>query len=295
MDLEELRAFLAVLETGSFLAAERTLGLPRSTIRRRLDALEARAGVPLVRKMPAGLVATEAGRVLATRGQLMLQEARALVASLREFHREPTGVLRVQLPLGMPPQLLVPLFAAFRSNHPRLSFELRFGHDPVGALLHDADVAVHLGLRPLPGPWVHFDILPVRERLLAHADYIAARGLPTSLDDLRAHDLLVWTPPDDAAHELPLLSGGTFPVTPVLSSPDVHFVRQCALRGQGIAWVPDALLPDPGIDPEAIVPVLEDTLGRTRVAQVVVPVALAEVPKIKAILTHLRAVLPETP
>ncbi len=93
MDLEELRAFLAVIETGSFLGAERSLNMPRATVRRRVDALEARAGVPLLNKSREGIVATEAGAVLVTRGRLMIQEATALVASIREIGQEPSGVL----------------------------------------------------------------------------------------------------------------------------------------------------------------------------------------------------------
>ena len=78
MDLEELRAFLAVADTGSFLTAAKSLRLSRATLRRRIDQLEARAGVLLVDRTRAGATLTEAGSVLATRGRQMVQEASAL-------------------------------------------------------------------------------------------------------------------------------------------------------------------------------------------------------------------------
>ena len=103
MDLEELRAFLAVAETGSFLTAAKSLRLSRATLRRRIDQLEARAGVLLVDRTRMGAALTEAGSVLAARGRLMVQEASALLESVREAGAEPSGTLRVQLPVGLPP------------------------------------------------------------------------------------------------------------------------------------------------------------------------------------------------
>ncbi|WP_293262739.1 LysR family transcriptional regulator [Nannocystis sp.] len=69
------RAFIAVVETGSFLSAATSLNVARATLRRRVDALEARAGVPLLERSARGVVVTEAGALLATRGRHVLQEA----------------------------------------------------------------------------------------------------------------------------------------------------------------------------------------------------------------------------
>ena len=73
MDLEELRSFLAVVETGSFLAAATNLGVARATLRRRVDALEARAGVPLLERTARGVTVTEAGSVLMARGRQVVK------------------------------------------------------------------------------------------------------------------------------------------------------------------------------------------------------------------------------
>src|SRR5262245_5182072 len=106
MDLEELRAFLAVADTGSFLTASKSLRLSRATLRRRIDQLEARAGVLLVDRSRAGAGLTEAGTILAGRGRLMIQEASALIDSVRELGSEPSGVLRILLPVGLSAQML---------------------------------------------------------------------------------------------------------------------------------------------------------------------------------------------
>lgn len=289
MDLEELRAFLAVVETGSFLGAERSLNMPRATVRRRVDALEARAGVALLSRTRNGIEATEAGSVLATRGRLMIQEAAALVSSIREIGQEPAGVLRVLLPVGLPPHTLVPLFAAMRATYPRLGLQVRFSEDPIGGLLDDVDIALHFGARSPPGPWVAYELLRVREWIVAHVDYIARHGAPASVDELSRHELFAWEAPGDDPRVWPLLSGGGFTVEPVLMASDIHLLRQCVLAGLGLALLPDAMLPDPGAAADAVVPVLEGVVGRERSLRLVVPSVLSDLPKIKAVLRHVRA------
>ncbi len=116
MDLEELSAFLDVVETGSFLAAAESLGVSRTTLRRRVEALEARAGVPLLKSTRQGILLTEAGEMLAQRGRIMMQETSALLASIREVGHEPSGMLRMVMPVGLPPHLLTPLFGVLRTT-----------------------------------------------------------------------------------------------------------------------------------------------------------------------------------
>lgn len=288
MDLEELRAFLMVAETGSFLAAEQRLGMPRATLRRRVEALEARAGVALLHRTRQGVTLTPAGATLADRGRLMAQEAAALVASVRELGREPAGVLRVQLPPGLPPHALTALFAALRSSYGKLSVHVRLRDDPMEGLLDDVDLAIHLGERTPPGPWVSYEILRVREWLIAHVDYLAARGVPRSVEELAGHELFAWEAPGEDPRVWPLLGGGAVTVAPALVATDIHFLRQCVIAGLGIALVPDGGLPDPGVEPGAVVPVLPEVVGRERAFRVVVPSALADMPKIRAVLQHAR-------
>jgi DNA-binding transcriptional LysR family regulator len=289
MDLEELRAFLSVVETGSFLAAERSLNVPRATLRRRVDSLEARAGVPLLHRNRLGVGPTEAGAVLAARGRLMVLEATALVSSIRELGVEPSGALRVLLPVGLPPQALVTLYAALREAHPRITVEARFSDDPVAGLLDGIDLAVHFGERSPPGPWVSYELVRVREWLVASTEYLARRGTPSTLDDLARHDLLSWAAPSEDPRAWPLLAGGRFVVDPVLIATSVHFLRQCMLAGHGIALLPDGLLPDPGVPSGAVVPLLEGIIGRERAVRLVAPSVLTDLPKIKAVLKHVRA------
>jgi DNA-binding transcriptional LysR family regulator len=291
MDLEELRAFLDVVETGSYLAAADSLGVSRTTLRRRVESLEARAGVPLLKCTSQGIVLTEAGGVLAQRGRIMMQETSALLASIREVGQAPSGVLRVVMPVGLPPHLLAPLFGMLRASYPLLRVEARFSADPLGEPLEDVDMAVHFGEDTPKGPWLSYVVLRVREALIASREYLRQRGTPACVEDLRSHELFAWAAPGENPRVWPRRQGSVFSVEPALVSPDIHLIRSCCLAGQGIGLVPSIELADPGVPPGLLVEVLPDEVGRERPLRISVPEALCEIPKIKLVLTHVRGFL----
>ena len=76
-------------------------------------------------------------------------------------------------------------------------------------------------------------------------------------------------------------------------SPDIHMLRGCAAAGMGIAFLPDAGIPRSDASADGLVPVLPDEVGRERPLQVVVPTVLSEIPRIRAVLSEIRAFLRE--
>ncbi|EYF00469.1 LysR family transcriptional regulator [Chondromyces apiculatus] len=293
MDLEELRAFIAVVESGSFLGAARRLGVSRTTLRRHVAALESRAGVPLVESIRNGVSPTPAGQLLARQGRTMMQEASALLASIREVGHEPSGTLQVVLPVGLPPHVLTPIFAAVRSAYPRLHVHCRFSNDPLNEALVDVDIAAHFGEDPPRGHWISHVVLRARQWLIASRTYLERRGTPRTVHDLHHHELFAWQAPGEDARVWRTLKGTSFTVEPSLIATDIHFLRSCCIAGLGIALVPDALLPDPGLDADALVPVLPDLVGQERPLRISAPAALADIPKIKVVLDSVRGMLGE--
>lgn len=285
MDLEALRAFVTVVETGSFVGASRRLGLARATLRRRIDALEVEAGLPLLSRSHAGVVPTEAGALLAKEGRVLIQEAQILLSTVREVGDEPQGLLRVMLPAGLPPEVLAPFFGALRARYPRLRVLARASDDPLADLLEDVDVALYWSTLEPEGPWVSMELGRARQWLLAHPSYLALRGRPERVQDLSEHDLLCWAPPGEDGRRLHLVGGGEAEVEPVLASPDIHLLRVAASQGQGVAYVPDGLVPIPGLELE---PVLPEQVRAERVLRVAVPSALEQAPRVRAVLTELR-------
>ncbi len=288
MDLEELRSFLTVVEKGSFLSAADSLGMSRSTLRRRVGALEARAGVSLLESTQQGVVLTSAGEVLAKRGRLMVQEASALLASIREVGHEPEGTLKAVIPVGLPPHMLTAVFAALRSAYPKLKVHCRFSNDPLAELLVDVDMVIHFSDRPPDGPWQSYEILKIREWLVASPAYLARKGEPKTIEELLTHELFSWQAPGFDARVWRTLAGTSFEVGPALIATDIHWIRQCCLAGLGIGLVPDALLLVPDVPSDALVPVLPDIVGAYHRLRLTVPEALSEIPKIRMVVSRIR-------
>jgi DNA-binding transcriptional LysR family regulator len=291
MDLEELSAFLKVVDAGSFLAAADNLGVSRSTLRRRVGALEARAGVPLLESTSSGVVLTEAGRALQNRGKTMIEEASALISSVREIGKEPAGTLRVMLPVGLPPHILSPLLALLRYRLPKLTMHVSFSNDPISESIIDVDCMVHFGNDAPTGPYLSFELRRTRQWLVASREYLDKHGTPTSIEKLQEHELIAWQAPAEDPCIWPTMQGATFRVSPRVVATDVHFLRRCCLEGLGIGYLPDVMIPDPAMVNDTLVPVLPDIVGRERMLRLSAPKALAEVPKIKVVLEYAQQFL----
>ncbi len=284
MDLEELRAFLAIADTGSFLAASTELGVSRGMLRRRVDALEARIGTPLVERSSKGVVITDAGALLAKQGRRLVQSSSALLTAVREVAREPAGELRVNLPIGLPPHMLGPVFALLRATIPKVVLHTHFTHDPIGGLLDDVDVVVHFGDESPGSGWISHELLRLPVRLLAHVGYLRRHGTPRHVDELAGHMLSSWQGPGLDATKWPLLDGTTIDVSPMIVSNDAHMLRQAMIAGLGIGLLPDADIIEPNAAPGSLVVVLEGVVGRELTLRLAFPAVLTGSPKIARII-----------
>jgi DNA-binding transcriptional LysR family regulator len=288
MDLEDLRALISVIEHGSIQSAAAATRAARTTLRRRLESLEAELGVPLLVRGTAGAVPTPAGQLLAERGRTLLQEGAALASAIRELDQAPEGVLRALVPVGLPPHLLAAVLSMAAIHLPRMQFHLSVAEDPVRALREDVDMVLHFGPPPERGPWISTVLAPAPERLLASPSYLAARGTPLRAEDLAAHTLLSWRPPGEDGRAWPLRGGGSLPVSPTLITSDVHLVRQFASAGQGIALIPDGGVPDGPDMRGELVGVLGAVVGRPNALRVLMPEPMARLPKGRAIIAMAR-------
>ncbi len=291
MDLEELRAFLAVAERGSFLAAAVHTSMSRATLRRRVDALESRIGRPLLDRNSQGVTLTEVGELLASQGRVIMQDVGVLVDALRNVSRAPAGRVTVMLPIGLPPHLTPQLVSLLRAQCPDIEVTVRLHNDPAGAALDDVDIAVYASDNDPPGPWIIHEVMVVREHLIASADYIAEHGAPETLEALAEHELYAWSAPDRDPRTAPLWSGGTTPIKPVFLASDIHMLRHIAHAGLGLVLAPDAEIDEPHLDRRELRTILPKLIGRHRSARVAVRGVVAELPKNRAVLERFHALI----
>lgn len=187
IDPNDLLIFAQVAELGSFSRAAERLGMPKSSVSRRLSALEQRMGERLLLRTTRRQTLTEFG------GQL-LEHARQIVVDLEAVHalREqrqaaPSGVLRVSMPADVAHLVLAESMAAFLALHPAISLELDLSPRRVDLLGEGYDLAVRMGALPDDATLVATRLIDFTHGLYAAPDYLAERGEPQHPDDLHGH------------------------------------------------------------------------------------------------------------
>ncbi|MCX4247367.1 LysR family transcriptional regulator [Paraliomyxa miuraensis] len=237
MTLNELRAFITVLEAGSFIAASEASGVSRSTLRTRIDELEKSVGSALLVRGSGGVEVTEAGRLLESGARALVRDAERLKTRLSEPGDELIGEVHIVLPLGAGPPLQRGIAMALHQRYPGLRLRLEFSPDPVAELGSGADLYVLFGTPPPEGPYRTFVLMRTPMRLLASPAYLERRGRPSTLEELVEHELLHWRGPNQET-SWPLLTGGMLPIEPWFSCPNLYTVRLLVAAGQGIALLP---------------------------------------------------------
>jgi DNA-binding transcriptional LysR family regulator len=290
MDEMALRALLAVQDLGSIASAADRLGVSRSTIRRRLDELEARVGTALFHRHASGITLTDAGVVLSDHARRSLEDNDAVIDRLRSMAGEPAGTAHIVLPNGLRPQLVVLLTSWMRDNAPGIHIRFRFRQDPFDLLRSgEVDLAICQWPRIPEGPWTASVVFRAPMQLLASRPYLDAHGTPKTIEEVLAHPLLLWSSQVEGAHTLPLADGTHVPVEPLFVLDDVHLIRQLALHGAGIAWVGSGA-PDVGFPPDHAVDLLPELVQQEFRTWLVVPSARVRIRKVSVVADLARSV-----
>lgn len=186
---ELYRSFLAVMREGSLSAAARALGMTQPSLGRHVRQLEAMLGVALFTRSPQGLVPTDLGHELAVHAQAMAAASAALRRAATGSNHEVRGVVRVTCSEVIGAEVLPPMLAGFRQQHPGIVIELSLSNQTEDLLRKDADIAVRM-VQPAQGALVARHIGRIPLGLHAHRRYLKAYGRPRTLAELSAHAII---------------------------------------------------------------------------------------------------------
>ncbi|MCW3835235.1 LysR family transcriptional regulator [Sphingomonas canadensis] len=189
LEWDQQRAFLAVVREGSLSGAARALGLAQPTVRRRIEELEAALGAVLFTRSPGGLQPTDLAAALTGHAEAMAMAADAFVRSASAAAHEVAGTVRISASDVIAIEVLPPILAGLAERHPRLAIALSPSNRTEDVLRREADVAVRM-VPPSQDALVARRIGQIPLGLHAHRSYVARRGLPASLADLRGHGLI---------------------------------------------------------------------------------------------------------
>jgi DNA-binding transcriptional LysR family regulator len=140
---EDLEVLLAVVDHSGLGAAARALGVPKSTVSRRLDRLEATIGVQLIARSRQSVRPTDEGARVAERAREVLRDVDALVASARGAHDTPRGRIRVSAPADLATYSEV--WLAFMETYPLVELQLEFTNRYVDVVREGFDLAIRGG------------------------------------------------------------------------------------------------------------------------------------------------------
>jgi DNA-binding transcriptional LysR family regulator len=238
-DLNQLIIFAKVVETRSFTAAGRELGLPKSTVSRKVAQLEERLGAVLLERTTRKLSLTEVGAAFyerCARISLEVDEAEHAV----QGHRDPQGLLRLTAPPEFATACLSELVSEFLLMHPRVDIELELTDRAVDMIEEGVDLAIHVG--PLVDAGSAARLLgPIPRYLVASPSYLQRRGIPERPQDLEHHDLVVLgNPRRTPTLELRGREGESVVIgnRPRLVANSVTTLRDAVLAGVGVGMLP---------------------------------------------------------
>lgn len=183
------RSFLAVLREGSLSGAARALGLTQPTLGRHVEALEQTLGLALFTRSGHGLMPTEAALELRPHAEALAASAAALLRAASGRGAGTRGTVRITASEVVGAEVLPPILARLRREHPELVVELVLSNRTEDLLRRDADIAVRM-VRPAQEALVARRLGVVELGLHAHQRYLDRCGAPAVLDDLRAHALI---------------------------------------------------------------------------------------------------------
>ncbi|WP_019904799.1 LysR family transcriptional regulator [Methylobacterium sp. 77] len=192
--VEDLTAFVAVAEAGSFTEAAKVLERDASVLSRRVSQLEQRLGVRLLSRTTRRVSLTEVGATYCRRVQALLEELASANREASDHAASPQGLVRASLPLTFGRQWVSPILPGFLARHPQIRLDLRFTDRFVDLVAEGVDVSIRVAAgKPRDSSLTTRRIATYRNLLVASPAYLAARGTPNGPADLTNHDCLGFT------------------------------------------------------------------------------------------------------
>ena len=239
-DPNDLLIFARVVEAGSFSRAAERLGLPKSSVSRRVAALEAQLGERLLTRSTRRLSLTDFGRALLEPASRVGEEVDCARDLAEQRRSEPSGQLRVSMPGDFAMLLLPQMLAAFSERYPRISLELDLSPRRVDLIAENFDLAIRMGALPDDATLAARRVCDFAMGLVASPAYLARHAPLTHPRELPAHRGLRLLARDRQPAPISLYRGeeqwqGTLQGN--LAANSIGVLTQLALQGAGIAAV----------------------------------------------------------
>jgi DNA-binding transcriptional LysR family regulator len=190
--LTAIEVFVKVVESHSFAAAARQLGLSPAMASKHIQALEERLGARLLNRTTRRLSLTEVGRGYYERSRQVLTDLEEADRAAGNLQRTPRGRLKVNAPFSFGIRHVGPAVAAYLGTYPEVTIDLDLNDRYVDILAEGVDLALRIGRLP-DSSLIARRLAPIRLVAFAAPDYLARHGTPRTPADLAAHNCLLYT------------------------------------------------------------------------------------------------------
>lgn len=240
----DLLLFARVVDAHSFSRAADKLGLPKSTVSRRVAALEAQLGERLLLRTTRKLTLTDFGHSVLEHAHQIVSEVDAAATLAQHRQAQPSGRLRVTMPADFASTVLAPMLAEFVMQHAAISLELDLTPRRVDLIADNMDLAIRMGDLPDDASLAARRLAVFTAGLYASPAYLQKRGHPSEPEALMEHDALRLLGRDGDAVPWVLSRAsdgaqweGIPPGRATANSPDL--LMRMALSGAGITLISD--------------------------------------------------------
>jgi DNA-binding transcriptional LysR family regulator len=262
MQLEpnDLLLFARVVDEGSFSRAAERLGMPKSTLSRRLSLLETRLGERLLLRTTRKLTLTDFGQAVLAHAHQVSAEVAAALALTEHRQAKPSGRLRVSMPGDFANDVVSDILAGFIKRYPDISLDIDLSPRRVDLIGENFDLALRMGDLPDDASLAARRLATFSMGLYASPEYLRKHGSPSEPEALMEHEGLHLMARNGEATLWRLEQGdmrweGRPPARAVANSPGL--LLKLALSGAGIAMLSDHYI-EPHVRGGELVQVLEN-------------------------------------
>ncbi|OSP54657.1 LysR family transcriptional regulator [Pseudoruegeria sp. SK021] len=287
--LTEMEAFTSVVDQGGFTGAARFLGVSKSAVSKHVSALEERLGVQLLTRTTRRVDPTDIGLLYYERARRVLNEAKEADLMATSATQKVEGDLRVAVMDGCAAQILFLHLTSFLDAHPHVSLILDQVDGYMEPRAAGIDVFMRSGASP-DGDIRSVVLCDIELALVCAPDYLNHAPPLDRLEDLSSHALLLSLGAERAGLVVQAKSGELRRIYAPgrLVSRNVKLLSDAAVKGLGIALVPDFLIRD-DLAEKRLVPVLPDLPRQSAPVYLGSPPESALSPRVRAFTEHMTA------
>lgn len=286
--LSEMEAFVRVVDLGGFTEAARKIGLSKSAVSKHVASLEERLGARLLNRTTRRVSPTEIGLAFYDRAIRVLAEAAEADAMVSSMQDAPRGELRVSAPVSFGIRTLSPAVAGFLKEYPDISVHMVLDDRFVELVAEGFDLAIRIGELPDSSLRAR-KLTDAQLHLVASPEYLDARGAPEGVQALADHNLLHYSNLSSGNYwRLNGSNGSERHVRAVgrLTINNGDALRQAAVDGLGVAFLPDFILGD-ALETGELVEILPESRRAPLGVYAVYPQGRFPQPKLRAFIDYL--------